>query len=417
MTSPIDRSNSSPRPSFERVAPREVRAQASATLSTSSSNDLPVTDEAEAFEAVLNQAAGQLVRRLPTGGAAQAWSRWKPPTEALGIQDVNRSTAQQTSGSTGGSSGGFQAVGPGSSGSVFATAADAGEAVVNLAARLVELGGASGASDLRLDVDGTQLIQQAYRDLGVDMPDGLSRQLTMGVEVGSIESARPGDLVAFGDPATEVSMYAGNNRVLRATSSGEPELVAIDRSVAAIRRIVTPGSGVAPVLPSSVLTGTGSTVDESKTSPVTLTGNTLIEVLSGQATDAANQGAVAEVPFAELFSQAGERWNVDPALLAAVAEAESAFDIDAVSPAGAQGLMQFMPATAAEMNVDPWDPASAIDGAARYLRQSLDQFDDVAEAVASYNAGRGAVQRHGGVPPYPETQNYVRKVLDTWRNN
>jgi soluble lytic murein transglycosylase-like protein len=77
--------------------------------------------------------------------------------------------------------------------------------------------------------------------------------------------------------------------------------------------------------------------------------------------------------------------------------------------------MQFMPATAASMGVDPWDPASAVDGAARYLRASLDQFGSTELAVASYNAGRGAVARHGGIPPYPETRNYVRKVLDAWR--
>ena len=78
--------------------------------------------------------------------------------------------------------------------------------------------------------------------------------------------------------------------------------------------------------------------------------------------------------------------------------------------------MQFMPATAQEMGVDPWDPASAIDGAARYLRNSLDRFGSVDLAVASYNAGPGAVARHGGIPPYPETQNYVRTVLDAWRS-
>lgn len=118
--------------------------------------------------------------------------------------------------------------------------------------------------------------------------------------------------------------------------------------------------------------------------------------------------------YAELFAAAGDRHDIDPNLLAAVAQIESAFDPAAVSPAGAQGLMQFMPATAAEMGVDPFDPASAIDGAARYLRQQLDRFGTTELALAAYNAGPGAVSKFGGIPPYPETQNYVTKVLEAW---
>jgi soluble lytic murein transglycosylase-like protein len=133
------------------------------------------------------------------------------------------------------------------------------------------------------------------------------------------------------------------------------------------------------------------------------------------AAPATGQRDGTELRFQPLFEASGERWSVDPALLAAVAEAESGFDPSAVSPAGAQGLMQFMPATAAEMGVDPWDPVSAIDGAARYLRTSLDRFGSTELAVASYNAGRGAVARYGGVPPFPETRNYLRTVLDAWR--
>lgn len=117
------------------------------------------------------------------------------------------------------------------------------------------------------------------------------------------------------------------------------------------------------------------------------------------------------VPYASLFNEAGERHGVDPALLASVAQIESAFDPTAISSAGAQGLMQFMPATAGEMGVDSFDPASAVDGAARYLRRELDRFGSVDLALAAYNAGAGAVQRYGGVPPFAETQRYVEKVL------
>ncbi|MEM9466659.1 MAG: lytic transglycosylase domain-containing protein [Actinomycetota bacterium] len=118
-----------------------------------------------------------------------------------------------------------------------------------------------------------------------------------------------------------------------------------------------------------------------------------------------------DVPYADLFRAAGAEHGIQPSILAAVAKTESAFDPTAVSHAGAQGLMQFMPGTAAEMGVDPWDPASAIDGAARYLTQNLRRFGSLELALAAYNAGPGAVQRYDGIPPFEETQAYVPKVL------
>jgi len=118
-----------------------------------------------------------------------------------------------------------------------------------------------------------------------------------------------------------------------------------------------------------------------------------------------------DVPYGDLFRAAGAAHGIQPSVLAAVAKTESAFDPNAVSHAGAQGLMQFMPGTAADMGVDPLDPASAIDGAARYLSQNLRRFGSLELALAAYNAGPGAVQQHGGIPPFAETQAYVPKVL------
>jgi len=118
------------------------------------------------------------------------------------------------------------------------------------------------------------------------------------------------------------------------------------------------------------------------------------------------------VPFSDLFEQAGARHGVDPALLAAVAQVESGYDSRAVSHAGARGLMQLMPATASGLGVtDPFDPAQAVDGAARLLAGHLERFGSTELALAAYNAGPGAVARHGGIPPYAETQAYVPKVL------
>ena len=126
-------------------------------------------------------------------------------------------------------------------------------------------------------------------------------------------------------------------------------------------------------------------------------------------------GAVggASTPFDGMISQAAAKHGVEPSLLKALIRQESNFNPAARSPAGASGLTQLMPATAASLGVtDPTDPAQAIDGGAKYLRQQLDRFGgDQAKALAAYNAGPGAVQRFGGVPPYAETQNYVQKVL------
>lgn len=110
---------------------------------------------------------------------------------------------------------------------------------------------------------------------------------------------------------------------------------------------------------------------------------------------------------------AAKEYNVDPALVAAVAAAESGGNQSAMSSVGAVGVMQLMPDTAAGLGVDPNNRKDNIRGGAKYLRQMLDRFGgDVRKAVAAYNAGPGAVEQYGGVPPYQETQNYVAKILD-----
>lgn len=122
-------------------------------------------------------------------------------------------------------------------------------------------------------------------------------------------------------------------------------------------------------------------------------------------------GAVNSVPYASLFNEIGQRYGIAPALLAAVAKAESGFNASARSPAGAMGLMQFMPGTAAGMGVNALDPRSAVEGAARYLKSNLQRFGSVDLALAAYNAGPGNVSKYGGIPPFAETQAYVPRVL------
>ena len=109
---------------------------------------------------------------------------------------------------------------------------------------------------------------------------------------------------------------------------------------------------------------------------------------------------------------AAARHDVSAALLAAQLMAESNFNPNAVSPAGAQGIAQFMPATAAAYGLrDPFDPFAAIDAQGRLMGELLEQFGSVELALAAYNAGPGAVSACDCVPPYPETQAYVARIL------
>lgn len=117
-----------------------------------------------------------------------------------------------------------------------------------------------------------------------------------------------------------------------------------------------------------------------------------------------------------LIKEAAARYQVDPILVAAVAQTESGGNQEAVSPAGAVGVMQLMPETAAGLGVNPYDKRQNIEGGAKYLRQMMDTFGgDVQKAVAAYNAGPQAVKEYNGIPPYRETQDYVNKVLDIYR--
>ena len=121
--------------------------------------------------------------------------------------------------------------------------------------------------------------------------------------------------------------------------------------------------------------------------------------------------------FRQEIRSAAEFNAVEESLIRAIIHAESAYQPDARSPKGAQGLMQLMPATAADLDVsNPFDPAENIDGGARYLSQLLAQFKgNVDLATAAYNAGPQAVNKYGGVPPYDETQEYVRRVKILYR--
>jgi hypothetical protein len=135
------------------------------------------------------------------------------------------------------------------------------------------------------------------------------------------------------------------------------------------------------------------------------------ELIPGSANETAECGPVPCIH--QSIRTAAQKYNLSEELIRSVIQAESNFRPDAVSPAGAKGLMQLMPATARELGVtDPFDVEQNIDGGARYLKKMVDRFNgDIKLALAAYNAGPGTVERYNGNVPYPETQRYIQRVL------
>ena len=280
--------------------------------------------------------------------------------------------------------------------------------------------------------DCSGLIQYVYRQHGVELPRVSKDQARAGVAV-SAADARPGDLVAFDNSSSRagidhIGIYLGAGKWLAAPRTGDVvKIQDVDLSrAAAIRRVLPEGAS-----PPGALSASAAPVPSALFSPgAPAPGASVSGALPGLAptTAAAAAGTVssrsatggdgwtAALPpagrqHAASFTAAGRATGVDPRLLASVAWAESGFSAGARSPAGAVGLMQLMPATARGLGVDPTDPGQAALGGARYLRDQLKAFDGRVDlALAAYNAGPGAVHKHGGIPPYAETRAYVTRV-------
>jgi hypothetical protein len=269
--------------------------------------------------------------------------------------------------------------------SAGAGGATTGADIVNEAKEFLGLPYVWGGNSKEKGVDCSGLVQQVFKKFGIDLPRLSAEQARQGTPVASMEQARPGDIIAWDNSsrnngADHIAIYVGNGKMIEAPRTGlDVRLVDVPTKPDYIRRI----------LPESGVTGTS-------------------QVAGARAAG----GAVSGVPYADLFNQAGARYGVSPALLSAVAKQESGYRADAVSPSGARGLIQLMPGTAKGLGVsNSLDPTQAVDGAARMLRDLTNRFGSTPLALAAYNAGPGAVMKYDGIPPYAETQRYVKNIM------
>jgi soluble lytic murein transglycosylase-like protein len=192
--------------------------------------------------------------------------------------------------------------------------------------------------------------------------------------------------------------------------------VSVDAVIARVNELQTMIAGAQPAPSAPPATQSASFASQlagatSTLSPLATTGTDAATASTALASTGVSE-LPADVPYGAQITAAAKKHGIDPALLAGLVKQESGFKADAGSPAGARGLTQLMPSTAAGLGVtNVLDPVQSLDGGAKYLRAQLDAFGgDVSRALAAYNAGPGAVKRYGGVPPYAETQNYVRAV-------
>ncbi len=273
----------------------------------------------------------------------------------------------------------------GPTGGATATSGPTGDDVVEAARKYLGTPYVFGGDDPAKGLDCSALVQRAYRDLGIELPRNSWQQAKAGRPVANMADAKPGDILAFDSPVDHVAIYLGGNRMIAAPKPGDHvKIQNVYETPSAIRRVLDN-------------VPTAAVQDMSSLRPAGLRG--------------VSTGGLGGVPYATLFEQAGARHGVSPKLLAAVAAVESGYNPKAVSKAGAQGLMQLMPSTARGLGVtDAFDPAQAVNGAAKLLAQHLREFKSVPLALAAYNAGGGAVHKYDGIPPFAETQAYVPKV-------
>ncbi|MFT9426973.1 MAG: lytic transglycosylase domain-containing protein [Sporolactobacillus sp.] len=224
-------------------------------------------------------------------------------------------------------------------------------------------------------------------------PDSLTRLLTYELSQNKIDSTSDGSAAA--DSSADFSLLLGSLlHYIENQSQTTEDASTNDSAVTASDAL---WSQLSAALPAQTQTLTNATIGSAQ--PLATT-NTAGTASSG------NYGATIQ--------QMAEKYGVSPALIHAVMDTESGGNKDAVSSVGAQGLMQLMPATAQALGVtNTFDPSENIEGGTKYLSQLLNEFQgNTRLALAAYNAGSGSVKKYGDVPPYPETQAYVTKVMN-----
>jgi peptidoglycan DL-endopeptidase CwlO len=271
----------------------------------------------------------------------------------------------------------------GTTGTTGASAGVSGSSVVADAQQYLGVPYRWGGTDPTTGLDCSGLVQRVYGDLGISLPRTSQEQVSVGTPVASLAQAQPGDLVFF-EPTSSgpghVGIYIGNGQMIDAPHTGTDVQVQAVGHPIAIRRVL-PGATAS----ASSTSGTAGSIPASLQVP----GN-----------------------LAPLFAAAAAQHGVPAALLAAVAKQESGYNPSAVSSAGAEGIMQLMPSTAAGLGVNALDPAQAIGAGAQLLGSYLQRYNgSVPLALAAYNAGPGAVAKYGGVPPYPQTTAYVNDIV------
>jgi len=355
-------------------------------------------------------------------GATGAGGVASGATGAGGVAPGATGAGGVASGATGagGVASGATATGPG-------TPSDIGQQAVLDAQNFLGVPYLWGGTNPAQGVDCSGLVQDVYGELGIDLPRTSQEQALVGQAVPSLAEAEPGDLVFFpGSDGTatapgHVGIYIGNGEMIDAPYTGTVVQIDPVGDPVAIRRVtglassVPVGASGPTVTDQAGLAGTTSGAPESPSptagsidAPAGTTSATGTASASAGSSDAPTGTASA---YQAYFAAAGTTYGVPEQLLSAVADTESSYQPDVVSSAGAEGLMQLMPATASSLGINPFDPAQAVDGAARLLAAYHNQFGSWSLALAAYNAGPGAVDQYSGVPPYAQTQAYVQAVL------
>ncbi len=343
---------------------------------------------ADNIAAALDNQVGSATSGLSTssGSAASSLASLLPQLIAM------MTGKSATSGSTSALDSLASALGAGSSASVPVSTGPRGSDIVGEASKFVGTPYVwGGESPSGFDCSG--LVQYVFHTFGIDLPRTSEQQAGAGQAVAGLGNAQPGDLLFFaGSDGTasapgHVGIYIGNGKMIDAPHTGtNVQIQSFDpSSVVSIRR----------VLPDTAVTPTAALLSGLTSVPGT---TTMVGV---------------QVPntYVATINQAATANGIPPQLLAALLHQESGFNPHAVSGAGAIGIAQFMPGTAAGLGIDPSNPQQAINGAAQLIGRYTRQFGSYADALAAYNAGPGAVQRYGGVPPYGETQAYVANIL------